>query len=142
MNLYQHAKSQFISSIHFSFLTRLAISTTKNLNQLLIFLNFYQLAKDEDVSSISSGEIIDLKILQSDWLRPFWSLSQKQDFLKIWDLCKNKPNNINFHYRTYYSPKIKDQIVKFKKPCFWPISPIFGPKKGFSKYSALSHTTS
>ena len=36
--------------------------------------------KNEAVSSICSGEIVDLKILQSDWLRAFWPISQKQDF--------------------------------------------------------------
>ena len=32
------------------------------------------------VSSICSGEIVDLKILQSDWLRAFWPISQEQNF--------------------------------------------------------------
>ena len=31
---------------------------------------------------------------------------------------------------------------KFKKPCFWPIFPIFGVKKVFQENLALSHTTS
>ena len=31
---------------------------------------------------------------------------------------------------------------KFKKPCFWPIFPIFGAKKIFLENTALSHTTS
>ena len=31
---------------------------------------------------------------------------------------------------------------KFKKPCFWPISPIFGTKKIFLENQALSRTTS
>ena len=31
---------------------------------------------------------------------------------------------------------------KFKKPCFWPIFPIFGAKKIFLENPALSHTTS
>ena len=29
--------------------------------------------KNEAVSSICSGEIVDLKILQSDWLTAFWN---------------------------------------------------------------------
>ena len=32
---------------------------------------------------ICSGEIIDLKILQSDCLRAFWPISQEQDFSQI-----------------------------------------------------------
>ena len=32
------------------------------------------------LSSICSGEIVDLNSLQSDWLRAFWPISQEQDF--------------------------------------------------------------
>ena len=38
----------------------------------------YQHAKNEIVSSICSGEIAHLEILESDWLRGFWSISQEQ----------------------------------------------------------------
>ena len=34
----------------------------KNFNQLLIFVDFYQHAKNKTVSSICSGELLDLKI--------------------------------------------------------------------------------
>ena len=40
----------------------------------------YQHAKNETVSSICSGEIVHLEILQSDWLRGFWPISQVKDF--------------------------------------------------------------
>ena len=40
-----------------------------------------------------------LQVLQSDWPRRFWLISQETDFPKIWNLCKNMPNNINFHWR-------------------------------------------
>ena len=43
-------------------------------------MNLYQHAKNEAVSSIGSAQIIDLKILQSDWLRAFWPIPQEQDF--------------------------------------------------------------
>ena len=55
----------------------------KTFNQLLIFLNLHQHAKNEAVSLICSGEIVDLKILQSDWLRAFWLIFQEQDFSQI-----------------------------------------------------------
>ena len=35
----------------------------KNFDQHLIFVNLYKHAKNEDISSICSGEIVDLKIL-------------------------------------------------------------------------------
>ena len=41
-------------------------------------------------------EIVDLKILQPDWPRAFWPLSQEPDFSKVRDLCKNTALNINF----------------------------------------------
>ena len=47
-------------------------------NQFLILVNLYQYAKNEAVSSISSREIADLKVLQSDWLQTFWPISQEQ----------------------------------------------------------------
>ena len=46
-------------------------------DKLLTFVNLYQHAKNEAISSISSGEIVDLKILHSDWLRAFWPISQE-----------------------------------------------------------------
>ena len=39
-----------------------------------MFANLYQHAKNEAVSMICSEEIVDLKILQSDWLRAFWPI--------------------------------------------------------------------
>ena len=81
----------------------------KIFSQLLIFVNFYQLAKNEAASSIFFREILHLKILQSDWLRAFWPISQEQDLSQIKDLCMNRANNKNFHYSTN-SVKIKDQI--------------------------------
>ena len=48
----------------------------KNFDKLLIFVNLYQHARNEAVSSICSEEIVDLRILQSNWLGAFWSVSQ------------------------------------------------------------------
>ena len=39
--------------------------------------------KNEAVSSVPTGEVVNLKILQSDWLRAFWHISQEQDFSQI-----------------------------------------------------------
>ena len=58
----------------------------KMFDQLLIFVNLYQHAKNYTVSSICVGEMVDLIILESDWLRPFWPISQEQDFSQIYDL--------------------------------------------------------
>ena len=53
------------------------------------------------LSSICSREIVHLDILQSDWLRRFWPLSQKQDFshikIKIFNINTVKINDQIFH---------------------------------------------
>ena len=59
------------------------MSNQKLFNKLLIFLNLYQHARNESVTAICSDEILDLKILQPDWLRRFWPIFQEQDFLQI-----------------------------------------------------------
>ena len=105
----------------------------KIVNQLLICVSLYQHAKNKAASSICSGEILDLKILQSDWLRAFWPISQQQDFPK-YRICLGTLQIIKFFYYITNSVKINDQIVfKFKKPCFWLISPILWAKRVFPK---------
>ena len=68
--------------------------TQKNFDQLLIFVNLYQHAKNLKKSSICSADEVDLKIWQSDWLRAFWPTSKKYDFSQIWDLFKNTANSV------------------------------------------------
>ena len=82
--------------------------TPKKIDQLLIYVNFYQHAKNQVISLICSGDMVDYKILQSDWLRTIWPISHEQKFSQTCDLCRNLANNINFHYRPN-SVKIKDK---------------------------------
>ena len=56
------------------------ISDQKFFDQVSIFVNLHQHAKNQANSSISSGDIVDLKTLQPDWLRGFSPISQEQDF--------------------------------------------------------------
>ena len=70
----------------------------------------------EAVSSICSQEKVHLEMLQSGWLRAFWSISQEQDF-SYYRICVG----------TQFMTKI---FFKFKKPYFWPT---FGAKKVFSE---------
>ena len=88
----------------------LTMPNRKLFNRLIIFVNLYQHAKNEAISSICSREIVDLKVLQSDWLRAFWPKSQEEDFSQ-YRICagRNTANNINFHYRTN-TVKINKQI--------------------------------
>ena len=49
----------------------LIMPNQKTFEQLLIFRTLYQHTKNEAASFICSGEIVDLKILFSDWLTGF-----------------------------------------------------------------------
>ena len=48
----------------------------------LISLNLHQYAKNQ-ASSFCSRDIVNLKVLQSDWLRAFWPISQEPDTANI-----------------------------------------------------------
>ena len=80
-------------------------------NQLLISMNLHQYAKDQAFSSLCSRDIISLKILQSDWSRAFWPISQEPEFSQVWDLCKNTANIIKCLYKPN-SEKINDSIFQ------------------------------
>ena len=97
-------------------------------------LNLYQYANNEAVSSICSGEMIDLEIPQSEWLRAFWPISQEQHFSQTENLYKNTENNINFHYKTN-SVKIMTKFF-FKFKTFF--GPIFGPFPQFFEAKTVS----
>ena len=56
----------------------------------------YQHSKNQALSLFCSRDIVDLKLLQSDWPSTFWPISQEPDFSQAWDLCKNTTNNIKF----------------------------------------------
>ena len=64
MKLYQYAKNKLIPLVN-SILE--SSDHIGHINMLKI-----------TASSICSGEIVHLEILQSDWLRGFWSISQEQ----------------------------------------------------------------
>ena len=73
-------------------------------------MNPYQHLKNQDISSICVRDIVDLKILLSDWLRAFLPMYQEPDFSHIWDLFKNTANNIKVLYRIL--EKINHQILQ------------------------------
>ena len=62
-------------------------------------MNLHQDAKNQAFLSICSRDLVDLKILQSDWPRAFWPISQEPDYPQTWNLCKDTANKINFYYR-------------------------------------------
>ena len=70
-------------------------------------MNLHQFAKNQAFSIFCSRDIVNLKILQSDWLRAFWTISHDPDFSQVQDLCKNTANIITFLHRQN-SEKIND----------------------------------
>ena len=56
------------------------MSTQNLFDQLLIYANLYQYAKNQATLLICSGDMVDQKILRSDWLRTSWTISQGQKF--------------------------------------------------------------
>ena len=82
------------------------------------FANLHQYAKNQAVSSICSGVMVDSKILQSDWLRAFWPISSDQDFSQIRDLCRNTTNSKNRWKRKSFSKKSANVTNNnFLAPC-------------------------
>ena len=62
-------------------------------------MNLYQHAKIQVFLSPCSRDIVDFKILQFDWPRAFWYISQEPYFYEMLDLFKNTADNINSRYR-------------------------------------------
>ena len=109
-------------------------------NQHFVFINLYQHAKKYAFSSCS-GDIVNLKTLQSDWVRAFWPICQEPDFPKY---------GISSRIKQIISTSFKDQIqkklmTKFSnkspKPYFWPHFSNFWDKTFFGKNPALSCKT-
>ena len=86
-------------------------------------MNSYQHSKNQDISAICTRDIVDLKILLSDWLKAFWQIYQEPNFSYISDLRKNTANNINVLYRI-----LKKLITKFYNKF---IKPVLGPSSLF-----------
>ena len=140
LNFYQHTKSQFIPLIplwdtaNFSALRPgwahpfLTTPTPIFLNQLLFSINLYQHAESQDFSSLSSGDIVNLKILQFDWPTAFWPNLRNQVFPKHEISARIQQIIWNF----FIDQIQKNAMTKFSnksyKPYFWSIFPTFGTK--------------
>ena len=91
-------------------------------------MNLHQYAKNQTFSSFCSGDIVSLKILQSDWSTAFWPISQEPHFFQVWDLYKNTANIIKNFFIDQIQKKLMAKFSnKFKKPSLWPIFGTFSP---------------
>ena len=137
--LYQHAKNQFIPSVHSS-------DTVNFEAQPKIFWStFYQFVStyyNEAVSWIYSGEIVDLKILQSGCLRAFWPISWEHDFSNYRICAKTQQIKQSFIIKQIQCKLMTKFFVKFKEPFFLAFFQNFGAKKVFSNNPDQSRTTS
>ena len=90
--------------------------------------------KKQGISSFCSGDIVDLKILQSDRSRTFSFISKEKNFPK-YNICV-RTKQIIYTLIIYItsSENADDQISPYiTKNYFWPIFPIFEVKKFFQK---------
>ena len=107
-------------------------------NQLLISMNLHQHGKSQVFSLFCSTDIVNLKILQSDCSRAFWPIYQEPEFSK-YGICATTQQILYNLFIDQIQKKLITQFsYKFKKPCFWPIFPIFGAKK-FPRKIRLCH---
>ena len=122
----------------------LTTSTTQNLSSAFNLCEFVPTCK-------KSGYLTDF-FWRYGWLKnpAFWlaeNILAHISGTKIWDLCRNTANNINFHYRsnsvkmmTKFSNKLKKKTLFLDH--FGTIFPILGAKFFSPENPSLSHTTS
>ena len=68
--------------------------TQKNFDQLLIFVNLYQHAKNQFIPSVHSSDTVNFKVPSHDWPHPFLTMPTpktfKLIFMKLYQYAKNK----------------------------------------------------
>ena len=94
-------------------------------------MHHYQHAKNQANPSIYSGDIVDLKILQSDWLRVFCSISLEQDFCQIYDLCRFYAVHISIFIIVQIQWQWPNFSINSKNPVLGSFSTLF---RKFSKF--------
>ena len=104
----------------------LIVATPKFFDKILIYVNLYQYAKNQAVS-ISFGDMVDQKILQSDWLRTFCPISQehKTNF-PIYRICAGTQQMIIFLLKKFSKNWWPKFSVNSKNPVFGPFSQFGG----------------
>ena len=70
------------------------IQKKKKFDQLLIFVNLYQHAKNQFISSVHSSDTVNFKVPLHDWPHPFLTIPTpktfKSIFMKLYQHAKNK----------------------------------------------------
>ena len=70
------------------------MATQKNFDQLLIFVNLYQHAKNQFIPSAHSSDTVNFKVPSHDWPHPFLTMPTPETFklifTKLYQYAKNK----------------------------------------------------
>lgn len=74
-------------------------------------MNFHQNAENKAITSFCSGDIVELKFLESDRLRALCSIYHKPNFLQTMNLCRNTKQYVKFYNKTN-SKKCNNQIFQ------------------------------
>ena len=126
LNLYQHAKNQFIPSSRSWDTVNLLILEIQSCDQIMPiqkfwstfnFCGFVSTCKTPcyfihllwRYSFLFLSGKYHLYIMKYEWMGAFWPISQ-EDFSQIWNSHRTTANKINFHYGLN-SVKNNDQII-------------------------------
>ena len=126
--IYQNIKNQFIQLIpswdtaNFRVVTPewlhpfLTMPPSIFFDSLLISMDLYHNAKKQSFLSFCSRDIVNLKILQSDWLTAFWPKSQEPDFSWV---SKNsfRPESAPVSLKSEKSNWVRWHTIKDCKNC-------------------------
>ena len=110
----------------------LTIPTSKLFDHLSIYVNLRLHAKNQGISLICSWDVVDWKILQSNWLRIFSPISQKPKCSQMWDLCSNTA--YKFLLQNKFNKNWWQKFSINSKLCFWPILGQFSQFLGHTNF--------
>ena len=69
--------------------------TQKIFDQLFIFVNLYQHAKNQFISSVHSSDTVSFKVPSHDWPQPFLTMQAPKTFKLIFmKLCQHAKNKL------------------------------------------------
>ena len=84
----------------------LTTPTEKSLNQLLIFLNLYQHAKNQFLPSVHSSDTVNFRVSSTNWPFLFLTILTPKifnHFLICVNLCQHAKKSVNFICSFWYS---------------------------------------
>ena len=126
----------------------LTMPTQKNCDQLLIFVNLYQHAKNQFIPSVHSSDTVNFKVPSHDWPHPVLTMPTpktfKLIFMKLYQYAKNKliPLVDSILESSDQIAHINMQhSLNSKNPIFSPFPQFLGQKKFFHEIELLCTTS-